>query len=80
MTNGLLWFDNSKKHLRIKITAAAKRYKEKYGTMPNLCYVNPANLGGMVKKELTLNMPDNPKITAIPKVTIMPNHIWLGVK
>lgn len=71
MKSGLLWFDNSKKPMTAKIEDAAKRYKEKFGTAPDTCFVNPRDLESETKTHL--------KIHVTSKTTIMPNHIWLGV-
>ncbi len=71
MKSGLLWFDNSKKPITAKIEDAAKRYKEKFGIIPDTCFVNPRDLESETKPSL--------KIRVDSKATIMPNHIWLGV-
>lgn len=70
MHNGLLWFDGNKSTSTLrKILNAKKRYVEKYGVEPNVCFVNPVDF-----KDIQIN---GMKVKS--KVTIMKNHIWLGV-
>ncbi len=69
MKSGLLWYDKSSSHIGDKIAQAAKRYQEKFGTMPDTAFVNPKDYSETVSV---------PKIQIKPKATIMPNHIWLG--
>ncbi len=70
MKSGLLWWDNSPKPLAEKINDAAARYEQKFGIKPDTCFVNPKDL---------------PNVTAVEgiqiktKMTIQPNHVWLGV-
>lgn len=44
MNIGLLWYDSSAKELAVKVTMAARRYRERFGEEPNVCYVHPATL------------------------------------
>ena len=69
MKSGLLWYDSSSSYMEKKIEQAAKRYKEKFGTAPNLAFVNPKDYVNIKVKGITVT----------PKATILPNHIWLGV-
>lgn len=71
MKSGLLWYDPKSSNIQDKIQAAARRYQEKFGTVPNIAFVNPADLqpGARVM---------NIKIQS--KQTILPNYIWLGVE
>ena len=42
MKVGLLWYDDDAgRGLAAKVKRAAQRYREKYGRLPNTCYVNP---------------------------------------
>lgn len=44
---GLLWFDDDpRRSVGEKAAAAARRYVEKFGRLPNVCYVHPSMLGG----------------------------------
>lgn len=73
MKSGLLWFDGSKKPIASKIEDAARRYQEKFGILPDTCFVNPRDL------ETEARARPNLKINIASKATIMPNHIWLGI-
>lgn len=73
MKSGLLWFDGSQKPIASKIEEAARRYKEKFGILPDTCFVNPRDL------ETETRAKPNLKINIASKATIMPNHIWLGI-
>jgi hypothetical protein len=74
MKSGLLWFDSGKKPIWDKIEDAARRYKEKFGVAPDTAFVNPVDLDPDAKPKTTI------KIQVAGKATIMPNHIWLGVR
>lgn len=71
MNSGLLWFDNSKRPFAEKLSAAAKRYTDKFGIAPDTCIVNPADVpaGGSAVAGIEIRA----------KQTVMPNHLWLGV-
>jgi hypothetical protein len=73
MKSGLLWYDNGKKPIWDKIEDAARRYKDKFGTAPDTCYVNPGDLDQASGTKPGL------KLQVSGKTTVMPNHIWLGV-
>ena len=70
MKSGLLWYDAKSNYIETKIENAAKRYQEKFGTAPNVAFVNPKDVEGKT--------PQVKGITITPKATIMPNHIWVG--
>ena len=70
---GLLWFDDNRKApLATKVERAARRYREKFGRSPDVCYVNPVTLSGAEA------MPARVKI--VEMVSIQPNCFWIGVK
>ena len=47
MKVGLLWYDDDPSlDLAEKIGQAARRYRQKFGTPPNICYVHPSVLSG----------------------------------
>ncbi len=72
MKEGLLWFDNDpKKPLGEKVQEAARRFKAKFGTEPNVCYVNPAALS---------NGQVHVKVRVTSARAIQPNYFWLGVE
>jgi hypothetical protein len=42
MQTGLLWYDDDpQRPLEAKISLAAERYRDKYGRLPDTCYVHP---------------------------------------
>lgn len=42
MQTGLLWYDDDpQRPLEAKISLAAERYRDKYGHLPDICYVHP---------------------------------------
>ncbi|MBC7260684.1 MAG: hypothetical protein H5T63_01610 [Chloroflexi bacterium] len=72
MEIGLLWFDdNPKIPLATKIENAARRYRERFGKSPNVCYVHPKTLAG------EQNLPAHVRV--IESISIQPNCFWIGV-
>lgn len=75
MDIGMLWFDNTpNKPLDKKVQEAAAFYAKKYGRTPNLAFVNPATSSTQAP------IPSVEDVTIITSKTILPNHIWIGVK
>jgi hypothetical protein len=73
MKTGLLWFDDSPKvTLAAKIENAARRYRERFGKSPDVCYVHPQTLARAT------TMPAH--VQVIGSATIRPDHFWIGVK
>ena len=72
MNIGMLWFDNDNKtELTVKIKRAVDYYQQKYGQIPNLCFVHPSMLPANSKPEAGLEL----RTTR----SVLPNHFWLGV-
>lgn len=72
MKVGLLWYDDDpKRALEEKIARAVQRYREKFGRLPNTCYVNPATLGEAV--------PRFGRVRVVAAPNILPHHFWIGV-
>lgn len=72
MKEGLLWFDDDPaRSLTDKVGRATKRYRQKYGRAPDVCYVHPKMMGGA---EAQLG-----DVRVLPACTVQPNHFWLGV-
>ena len=73
MHTAMLWFDNSKTILSIKIQRGLDYYKKKYGRDANLVLVHPS-------------MMDNAKSILVSNVTVRPyrpvlsGHIWIGIQ
>ncbi len=78
MRSGLLWYDKSKPLVET-IQDATKRYCEKYGVSPNVCYVHPAQFAAAFKTETGFRVPPELNLTVLPKKTIVENYVWLGV-
>ena len=73
MRTGLLWFDdNAKVPLATKIENAARRYRERFGRSPNVCYVHPETLASepVVKTA----------VKVVELASVQPNHFWIGVQ
>jgi hypothetical protein len=73
MNIGMLWFDGQgEKDVHPRVQAAARYYRDKYGRMPNVCFLHPS-------------MMSDPKKTRVDGVdlrtssSILRGHLWLGV-
>jgi len=65
----MLWFDNSNSPLSTKIEGAISFYEKKYGHTPTMAMVNPVT-----------TIDEKCNITVETSRSVMPNHIWLGIK
>ena len=73
MKEGLLWYDdNPGRGLAEKIGPAARRYQEKFGASPNVCYVHPSVLDGNGKTQKV------GELTVAPLSSVLRHHFWLG--
>ena len=72
MDIGMLWYDDdTKRPLGEKVARAVDYYKAKYGSVPTVCFVNPAALQGA---------PDSAAGVQIRSArNVMVDHFWLGV-
>ena len=71
MQIGLLWFDdNPQVPLATKIEKAARRYRERFGRPPNVCYVHPQTLAG------AQGLPAGLKV--VERASVQPNYFWVG--
>ena len=72
MDIGMLWYDDdSKRPFGEKVARAVDYYKAKYGSVPTVCFVNPAAI-----KEA----PDSAAGVQIRSArNVMVDHFWLGV-
>ena len=73
MKQGLLWYDdNPTRDLVVKIACAARRYIQKFGTIPDTCYVHHSA------------MSDDGKVTQVGGIrvssrpSILRHHLWIG--
>jgi hypothetical protein len=71
MQPGLLWFDNDPDvDLKTKICRAALYYQDKYGLMPDLCFVHPSVLPRPLQTNWGIEIRANRQLN--------PDHLWLG--
>jgi hypothetical protein len=79
MQTGLLWYDNDpRRELAVKVEEAAQRYREKFGSTPNTCYVNQAELNGQSAAIAVAGMPG--ALRVLPARNILPHHFWIGIE
>lgn len=79
MNIGMLWFDNDPKaEIDTKIKRAADYYHNKYGAIPNLCFIHPSmvNNGSLRTQDEKMSSGD---IEVRTSRTVLPNHFWIGV-
>lgn len=68
MEIGLLWYDTADP--KTAIVNAATRYRERFGVVPNACYVHPDTAA-----------PEAVGVVQIkPLKTILPHHYWIGME
>ena len=68
---GLLWYDDTKDTLEVKVRRAAERYVEKYGVEPDACFVHPSELG-------TVDEANLPSCKVVANPTVLEHHFWIG--
>lgn len=77
MESGLLWFDSDpSRSLTVKVTAAAQRYRERFGVAPNTCYVNR---NALAEPEANLSY-QGMALRVLPAPNILAHHFWVGVE
>lgn len=69
MNIGMLWFDNSKDPLQIKLQKAVDYYSKKYGRQPSVCYVNRQAIEPVKIEGLSVR----------PWRYMFTGHMWIGV-
>jgi len=80
MQTGLLWFDSDPhREMTLKIEDAARRYKEKFGVVPNTCYVNQAAFDGSELKP-ALPRTQVASLRVIPVSNVLLHHFWVGIE
>lgn len=71
MREGLLWFDDDpRRRLEEKIEQAAARYRQKFGALPDVCYVNDKAID---KTEVRVG-----GVNVLPMHTVRPDYFWIG--
>ncbi len=79
MQTGLLWYDGDPhRGLAAKVEEAAQRYQEKFGSAPNTCYVNQAELNDQNLAIALSGVHD--ALRVLPAHNILPHHFWVGVE
>jgi hypothetical protein len=74
MNTGMLWFDNSSKtDLKTKVIQAATYYRDKYGAVPNRCFVHPSMLSAK-QKDMKVG-----RVEIKADGTVLPHHLFMGV-
>lgn len=69
---GWMWFDSDpQKTFEEKVQQASKRYREKFGQPPTVCYVN----NGQISQRRLHCGP----VRIIGVHNILPHHFWLGI-
>jgi len=75
MKEGLLWYDDDPgRELAEKVGRAARRYRQKFGAAPDICYVHPLALRGNGDN-------DGQKVGQVhvaPLSSVLRHHFWLG--
>lgn len=73
MKEGLLWYDdNPGRDLAEKIGRAARRYRQKFGASPDVCYVHPSALNGNGKVQKVGG------VHVAPLPSVLRHHFWVG--
>ena len=73
MRAGLLWYDDDpESDLLEKVRRAARRFKDKFGTTADICYVHPSAITGNGRRSVV----DGVRIK--PLFTVLVNHLWVG--
>ena len=79
MNIGMLWFDNDPKaEITLKIERAAAYYHQKYGRIPNLCFIHPSMLNNG-SHQPAAGRAKNGNIELRTSRSVLPNHFWIGV-
>ncbi|MCX7855170.1 MAG: hypothetical protein N2556_04200 [Anaerolineae bacterium] len=72
---GLLWFDDSpQRSLQEKVKQAARRYAEKFGRPPNVCYVHPSALNGATVVDI-----GGHRLRVEARRSVLRDHFLIGV-
>jgi len=76
MNVGMLWFDNDPRTaLTVKVERAADYYRQKYGSIPDLCLVHPSMLA-----EPLLKAGKKFVVSVRPNRLVLPGHLWIGIE
>ena len=81
MKVGLLWYDDDPgRDLAEKVGRAARRYRQKFGTAPDVCYVHPSALTSASSVEPSGNgrVRKVGKVRVAPLPSMLRHHFWVG--
>jgi hypothetical protein len=79
MKTGMLWLDNEPSStLELKIEKAVKYYQQRFGQLPNLCFVNPSLL--VQAEGAALLSVDVMGVEILPSQRLEPEQLWIGFK
>lgn len=84
MKEGLLWFDDDpRRQIDEKVQQAAARYRQKFGSAPDVCYVNAQTLAPALSTGASADVADRHELRVaglriLPNSTVRPNHFWIG--
>ena len=75
MNTDLLWFDDDPgRDLAEKVRRAARRYRQKFGTPANVCYVHPSALNDNSRVQKVSG------VRVASKPSVLRHHFWVGVE
>lgn len=70
MKQGMLWYDShSGKNFNDRLESAVNYFTQKYGKIPEQCFVNPEMISGANANDLPVKVITDEKI--------LRNHIWV---
>ena len=67
--DGLMWFDNSDVSLEEKVSRAAQAYEDKFGRVPEVCFVSPQDFENVDADLMVVQLHNIPSC-----------HFWVGVE
>ena len=70
---GLLWYDDDPgRNLAEKVGRAVRRYEQKFGAAPNVCYVHPSSVSGDGQ---SLKVDG---VVVATRLSVLRHHFWVG--
>ena len=72
MNIGMMWLmatDDKRMTSEMEINNAVQHYKNKYGTTPDTCHINPIHMN---------ETPEIKGLSVVLDADIMPKHLWIG--
>lgn len=79
MKEGLLWYDdNPGCDLAAKIGPAVRRYRQKFGVAPNVCYVHASTLAAASGPGGNGHEREVSGVRVAPLPSVLRHHFWVG--